>query len=362
MTRALIPTLLALVLVAGTLIPTQVFEALPVSAAAVDTAGSGVDKNEPVTTMKVCMAPAAGSARCHARVRTDSSAKGKAPARVATPAAGTLGNGGAYDPGYLQSAYNLANAAASAGAGQTVAIVDAYDAPNAESDVNYYRSWFGLPACTTANGCFRKVNQSGAAGPYPSVDPSWAQEISLDLDMVSAICPNCQIVLVEANSSSFADLGAAVNMAATLGVTAISNSYGAVEWSGETGYWESFYNHPGIAVTVSAGDNGYGVEFPAATGYAIAVGGTTLNQATNTGSRNATETVWSGSGSGCSAYEPKPIWQHDVGCLRRTVADVAAVADPATGVWVYDTTPANGRSGWLVFGGTSVASPIVSSV
>ena len=164
MTRALIPTLLALVLVAGTLIPTQVFEALPVSAAAVDTAGSGVDKSEPVTTMKVCMAPAAGSARCHARVRTDSSAKGKAPARAATPAAGTLGNGGADDPGYLQSAYNLANAATSAGAGQTVAIVDAYDAPNAESDLNYYRSWFGRPACTTANGCFRKAIRAALLG------------------------------------------------------------------------------------------------------------------------------------------------------------------------------------------------------
>ncbi|HEX8966837.1 MAG TPA: hypothetical protein VF937_03090, partial [Chloroflexota bacterium] len=190
----------------------------------------------------------------------------------------------------------------------------------------------------------------------------WAQEISLDLDMVSAICPNCNILLVEATSNGFADLGASVNTAAMLGATAISNSYGGSEWSGETGYWESFYNHPGIAVTASAGDNGYGVEFPAATGYAIAVGGTTLNQATNTGTRNATETVWSGSGSGCSAYEPKPTWQRDSGCAQRTVADVAAVADPATGVWVYDSVPSAGQSGWLVFGGTSVASPIVSSI
>jgi hypothetical protein len=180
--------------------------------------------------------------------------------------------------------------------------------------------------------------------------------------MVSAICPNCKILLVEANSSAISDLAISVNTAASLGATAISNSYGASEWSGETGYFESFYNHPGIAVTASAGDAGYGVEFPAATGYTIAVGGTTLNQATNTGSRNATETVWSGSGSGCSAYEPKPSWQHDSGCGQRTVADVAAIGDPATGVWVYDSTPANGQSGWMVFGGTSVSAPIIGSI
>src|SRR5205823_3627569 len=122
-------------------------------------------------------------------------------------------------------------------------------------------------ACTTANGCFRKVNQIGAAGPYPAVDVSWAQEISLDLDMVSAICPNCKILLVEGSTSSFADLGIAVNTAAALNATVISNSYGAGEWNGEAGYWESFYNHPGIPVTASAGDAGYGVEFPAASGY-----------------------------------------------------------------------------------------------
>jgi hypothetical protein len=295
-------------------------------------------------------------------VRGKLPAPAAAPGSVAAPAAGTLGNGGAYDPGYLQSAYNLAAISATAGADQTVAIVDAYDAPNAEADLNAYRSRFGLSACTTASGCFRKVNQSGTAGPYPALDASWAQEISLDLDMVSAICPNCKILLVEASSNSYADLGAAVNKAASMGANAISNSYGGSEWNGEAGYWESFYNHPGIALTASAGDSGYGAEFPAASGFAIAVGGTTLNQATNAGTRSATETVWSGSGSGCSAYIPKPSWQHDTGCAQRTVADVAAVADPATGVWVYDSTPSGGQSGWLVFGGTSVASPIVASV
>jgi subtilase family serine protease len=239
-----------------------------------------------------------------------------------------------------------------------VAIVDAYDDPNAESDLASYRSSFGLSPCTTSNGCFRKVNQNGGTS-YPAPDSGWTQEISLDLDMVSAICPNCHILLVEASSNSFDDLGAAVNEAATLGANAISNSYGGSEWSNEDYYGATYYNHPGIAVTVSSGDNGYGVEFPAASQYVTAVGGTSLNQVGNTGTRNATETVWSGAGSGCSAYVAKPSWQTDSGCAKRTVADVAAVADPNTGVWVYDTYQA---SGWYIFGGTSVASPIVASI
>src|SRR6185437_896703 len=150
----------------------------------------------------------------------------------------------------------------------------------------------------------------------------------------------------------------AENTAAAHGATAISNSYGGREWSGERGS-DAAYTHPGIAITVSSGDGGYGVEYPAAASAVTAVGGTTLQQASNSGTRNATETVWSGAGSGCSAYEPKPAWQHDSGCSRRTVADVAADADPNTGVWVYDSYQG---SGWAVFGGTSVAAPIIASV
>ncbi len=244
---------------------------------------------------------------------------------------------------------------ATAGAGQKVGIVDAYDNPNAESDLGVYRSTYGLPACTTANGCFSKVDQNGGT-PYPRADTGWAKEISLDVDMVSAICPNCRIVLVEATSNSLADLATAEDTAARLGANAISNSYGGSESATET-TTDSHYNHPGVAITASSGDNGYGVQYPAASGYVTGVGGTTL--VTSSNSRGWSETAWSGAGSGCSAYEPKPAWQTDPGCSRRTVADVSAVADPNTAVAVYDTWK---TSGWLAFGGTSVASPIVASV
>src|SRR5262249_49819932 len=156
-----------------------------------------------------------------------------------------------------------------------------YDDPNAESDMASYRSHFGLPACSSASGCFRKVNQSGQASPLPAANASWSQEISLDLDMASAMCPNCRILLVEASSASYADLGPAENTAASLGATAISNSYGGGEISSESSF-DGYYNHPGIAVTASSGDSGYGVEYPAASQYVTAVGGTTLNQLTNT--------------------------------------------------------------------------------
>ncbi|GAC1581973.1 MAG: peptidase S8 [Candidatus Dormibacteria bacterium] len=243
-----------------------------------------------------------------------------------------------------------------AGAGQTIAIVDAFDDPSAESDLGVYRSQYGLPECTTANGCFKKVNQSGSQGPYPRTDSGWAQEISLDVDMASAVCPNCKILLVEAKSSSFANLSTAVDTAATHGATTISNSYGGSEYAGEVTD-QSRYNHPGVAITVSSGDNGYGVEFPAASVNVTAVGGTTLTRAAT--ARGFTETAWSGAGSGCSAYITRPSWQTDAGCSRRSVADVSAVADPNTGVAVYDTFRAGG---WLVFGGTSVAAPVIAGV
>jgi subtilase family serine protease len=291
---------------------------------------------------KVCPSAAPGEARCHSLVRVDANGQ---PQPNITPKG--------YGPVDLRAAYSLGSV--SGGSGVTVAIVDAYDDQNAESDLAVYRSQYGLPACTTANGCFKKVDQNGGTS-YPRGDQGWAEEISLDLDMVSAICPNCKILLVESSSNSFANLSAAVDRAATLGAKVISNSYGGSEYSGEVTD-QNHYNHAGVAVTVSSGDNGYGVEFPAASQYVTAVGGTSLTKSGSTYS----ETVWSGAGSGCSKYITKPSYQHDTGCANRTVADVAAVADPNTGVAVYDTYRLH-PGGWLVFGGTSVASPIIGAV
>ncbi|MFD8006619.1 S53 family peptidase [Streptomyces mirabilis] len=260
-----------------------------------------------------------------------------------------------YGPASLQSAYNLPST--SGGSGQTVAIVDAYDDPSAEADLAVYRSQYGLPACTTANGCFKKTDQNGGTK-YPHGNSGWAEEISLDLDMVSAACPNCKILLVEAGSASMTNLGTAVNTAVRLGAKFVSNSYGGSESSSDATYDSSYFNHPGVAITVSSGDGGYGVEYPAASKYVTAVGGTSLKTAST--ARGWTDTVWSGAGSGCSAYDAKPSWQKDSGCANRTVADVSAVADPNTGVAVYDTYGQG--NGWMVFGGTSASSPLIAAV
>ena len=248
-------------------------------------------------------------------IRIDSRARAARPAAHVRRPASALGNNGAYDPSYLQSAYNVASAAGAdgSGAGQTVAIVDAYDDPNVASDLSYYRSFFGLPACPTgtisrtARGCvFEKVSQTGSRTSHPASSASWGAEVSLDVEMVSAVCPKCQILLVEANSASIANLGASVNEAVSLGAGVVSNSYGGSEYSSETSDSLNYYHHPGVPVVASAGDSGYGVEFPAASPYVTAVGGTSLTQLTNTGTRDGSETAWSGTGAGCSAYEPKP--------------------------------------------------------
>jgi len=261
-------------------------------------------------------------------------------------------------PTDLANAYSLPVAA---GAQRTVAIVDAYDDPNAESDLGVYRSQFGLAACTTANGCFRKVNEQGVQGNYPSGDVGWSEEISLDLDMASAICPNCHILLVEGTTNSFADLAASENTAVSLGASVVSNSYGGSESSSTISLYGPDYNHAGVTIPASTGDSGYSptAQFPADLSSVAAIGGTSL---TSTSPR--TESAWSGAGSGCSAFVAQPSWQSGISnirsvCSNRAYADVAAVADPNTGVAVYDTY---GASGWLVFGGTSVASPLVASV
>ncbi|MFH9549463.1 peptidase S8 [Streptomyces sp. NPDC017435] len=268
-----------------------------------------------------------------------------------------------YGPSDLQDAYGLTDAASSSGSGETIAIVDAYDDPNAAADLAKYRTYYGLPACTVANGCFKKVSQSGSTTSLPSADSGWAEEESLDLDMAGAVCPNCKILLVEATSSSMANLGKAVNEAVTLGAKFVSNSYGGSESSSDTSYDTSYFKHAGVAITVSAGDEGYGAEYPAASKYVTSVGGTALSTSSTT--RGWTEKVWNtssteGTGSGCSAYDAKPTWQTDTGCAKRTISDVSAVADPATGVSVYDSYGVT--AGWYTFGGTSASAPIIAAV
>jgi subtilase family serine protease len=294
----------------------------------------------------VCPGPAAfGTVRCHSHVVTD--IKGNPHA---------TGGPSGYGPAQFQTAYSLPSS--TAGTGQTIGIVDAYDDPNIESDLGVYSTQYGLPPCTTANGCFRKVDQTGGTS-YPRKDAGWALEISLDVEIAHALCPNCKILLVEAKTNSFANLIAAEDYAKAH-ADVVSNSWGGGEFSGETtSTYDGHFNVTGKPITFSSGDSGYGVEYPAASQYVTAVGGTTLRlNANNT--RNS-ETVWSGAGSGCSAYEPKPTWQTDTGCIRRTVADVSADADPNTGAAVYDSVRYQGFSGWFQVGGTSLSSPIIAS-
>jgi len=313
---------------------------------------------EPLTTAitqaneRVCAMPASGRASCMAVRHLGKPGKPGSPEPVS------------YRAADLQAAYGLTAAAQSNGAGSTVAIVAAYDNPNAYKDLAQYRVAEGLPpisACapseiaTSGTPCFAKVNQSGVAGSYPEANSGWAKEISLDVDAVSAICPRCNILLVEASSNRIADLGIAAATAAGFAPVAIGNSYGTPEFAAEDSFAQTYYSPPGIAVTASSGNSGYGVQFPAASSGVIAVGGTSLRLQNSAW----TQTAWSGAGSGCSAYIPKPSWQHDTGCSRRTVADVAAVADPNTGLRVYDTFSG---AGWLVMGGTSASAQIIAGV
>lgn len=291
---------------------------------------------------RACASPSPGAAACLATRRTD------------VRPLDSSGTPAGYGPADLQSAYRLPSA--TRGDGQTIAIVAAYDHPRAESDLATYRAKFGLKPCRSSNGCFSKVNQAGVRANYPPPDTGWAQEISLDLDMASAICPNCKLLLVEANTASLGSLGRAVNTAARLGAQVINNSYGSSADLSDAQFGK-YYNHPGHVITASAGDSGYGLSYPASSRYVTAVGGTSLTPASN--ARGWTESVWSGSGSGCSSHNSKPAWQRDRRCSMRTVADVSAVADPDTGVAVYNTY---GTSGWSVFGGTSVSAPIIAGV
>jgi hypothetical protein len=278
--------------------------------------------------------------------------------------------GAGYGPSQLQSAYGLTAASASDGSGTTVAVVDAYNDPAAARDLGKYRSAARLPALKP--GQFTTYNQNGETSPLPPRSPAgddWTQEESLDLDMVSAICPRCTIDLVEARDDGGDGLLAAERTAATtLGAKYISNSWYALETSSDTTYDSKYFGVPGVVYTAAAGDDGYGVVYPAASPHVVSVGGTTLSPAAN--ARGWTESVWDtnsteGTGSGCSGYEPQPSWQASLpiitaACSHRVNNDVAADANPNTGVAIYDT--ANGNGGWEEVGGTSESSPIIAAV
>lgn len=321
--------------------------ALPAFAATLVLVATAGAENNNANYRAICPAAPVGAAHCHALVTADTNGN---PIASSTPPAGS------YGPAQFHTGYGLPTAAPSV---QTIGIVDAYDDPNIENDLAIYDSQYGLPSCTTANGCFRKVDQAGGSN-YPRSNSGWSLEIALDVETAHEICQNCKILLVEASSNSLANLGAAVNQAATLGANVISNSYGGSEYSSETSDQNAYYNHPGVAITASSGDGGYGVEFPAASQYVTAVGGTTLELTSS--NSYAGETAWSGSGSGCSAYIAKPSWQSDSGCSGRTVADVSADADPSTGAAVYDSVRYQGQKGWFQVGGTSLAAPLVGAV
>jgi subtilase family serine protease len=265
-------------------------------------------------------------------------------------------------PAAVKAAYNFPTSS-TAGAGKTIAIVDAYDDPTAESDLNVFSQQYGLPPCTTANGCFQKVDQNGGTS-YPRTDAGWALEISLDIQWAHAIAPGAKILLVEAKTNSFTNLLAAEDYARTH-AQYVSNSWGGTEFSGENTY-DSHFVQSGVSFFVSSGDNGTPAEYPSASPNVVSVGGTTLTL-TKAGAFSS-ETGWSGSGGGCSLYETATGSQSgfsqygQVNCAgKRATPDLSLVADPATGVSIYDSTRYQGQQGWFTIGGTSASSPMIAA-
>ncbi len=338
--------------IAGNLVITAVFTLSPLGFG--QTVQAQELPEQALAHIPVCTVGNPDIPRCHARVVVDK--KGK-PQTTTSPTG--------YGPGQFTVAYNINPISPTT---KTIAIVDAYNDPNALSDLNTYSTQYGIPtmaSCAVATGstlspCFQKVDQRGGTA-YPGTNSGWALEISLDVQAAHAICQNCNILLVEADSNSYSNLMAGVDRAFAMGANVISNSYGSGEFYGETSY-DSHLNHPGVAITFSSGDNGYGSSYPAASQYVTAVGGTSLF--INAGNSYNYESAWSGGGSGCSSYEGKPSWQNSVptNCPRRMIADVSADADPNTGASVYDTVPYSGQTGWFQVGGTSLAAPIVAAV
>ena len=307
-----------------------------------------------------CAPVGPSQAQCFALFAPESAAASVGAAGgAAAAAAGTPGSKGkppaGWGPRPIEAAYKLPVGRDSRA---LVAVVEAYDTPRLETYLNVYRRQFGLGPCTVANGCFRKVGQSGSARQLPpsGVRSGWDLEATLDVDMVSAACPTCRILVVEADGQALSQLAAAEDTAARLGAVAISNSYGVRE-SGFSQTYAKAYDHPGHAIVVSSGDFGYtAASFPANLATVTAAGGTQLSRAND--KRGWRDVVWNAgeaSASGCSAYVAKPSWQHDRHCPGRTVADVSAVA---YNLAIYNKD----WGGWGLVGGTSASSPIIAGV
>jgi hypothetical protein len=323
-----------------------VLAGIPASAAfAGQVAGSA-----PAAVSSGCAAPAAGQVTCAALVTS-----GSTPVRAL--AAGTPPAG--LGPSSLQDAYGFQSS--TEGMRQTVAVVTAFDDPTAETDLAAYRSQYSVPACTTGNGCFSKVDQNGGTS-YPGAGAAgWSTATAISLDMISAVCPNCHIILVEATDTSIANLGRAENEAVALGGRFVVSTWFTSEatyGTTEPSYDSSYFSHPGVVITAPDGNgSGYGTYYPAASPDVIAVGGTTLTPS-STGPRGWSEAAWSGSGAGCSPYEAKPSWQADTGCTTRILNDVSADADPnpaGNPIAFYDT------GSWQTGGGNDAAASIVAA-
>jgi len=261
----------------------------------------------------------------------------------------------AFGPSQVRHAYGF-DQVSNQGAGETIGIVDAYDDANAEADLGVFDAQFGLPACTTSNGCFRKVYSNGKK---PSANANWAVEIALDVEWAHAIAPKATILLVETPSNSMSDLMAGVDVAVRNGASAVSMSWTTGEFSGETSL-DNHFASSGVTFLAASGDAGTGVNYPAASPDVIGVGGTTLALTAN--GTYSSETAWSGSGGGLSKYEREPSFQAqfvipDDARGYRGVPDVSYNANPGTGYAIYDSIGISGYAGWFQAGGTSAGTP-----
>ncbi len=347
------------------------------------------------TARRLCPAPRRHAASCLVLALVPSSAPALGQPYAPASGAAATGPAGGLTPADLSKSYGYAGSVG--GGEQTVGIVDAYDDPNIENDLATFDLNYGLPACTQGNGCLLKVGQTGSSSALPAADKTgWTVEIALDVETVHSTCPNCRILLVEANSEAFADLASAVNEAVTLGATEVSNSYGGLETELASAE-RSAYEHPGVVIVAAAGDSGYhnwdrlaevavapGVpDAPAALPTVVSVGGTSL-KLTSTGARKA-ESVWNdsgppsgtafkqfaASGGGCSTLFEAPAWQQGAagwaatGCgTRRLDNDIAAVGDPYTGFDIYSSYKyaSSATTGWVTVGGTSLSSPLIAAL